>query len=62
MPYINVSLFPGNTKEKKQTIAEKITKVINEELPGVPDNCIWVTFSEVPKDEWMIAGKMCSEK
>lgn len=61
MPYINVSLFPGNSKEKKQMIAEKITKVINEELPGVPNQNIWVTFSEVPADEWMIAGKMCAK-
>lgn len=61
MPYINVSLFPGNTKEKKRNIAEKITKVINEELPHVPDQNIWVTFSEIPAEEWMIGGNMCAK-
>lgn len=59
MPYINVILFPGQTKEKKKTIAEKITKVINEELPKVPDQNIWITFQEVEADEWSIGGKMC---
>ena len=57
MPYINVSLFPGQTKEKKKAIAEKITKVINEELPKVPDQNIWVTFSEIEADEWAIGDK-----
>lgn len=56
MPYINVSLYPGQSKEKKQEIGKKITKVIREELPAVPEQYIWVTFTEVPGDEWMIAG------
>lgn len=59
MPYINVSLFPGQDKNKKKVIAEKITKVINEELPKVSDENIWVTFSEIEADEWAIGGKMC---
>ena len=62
MPYINVSLFPGNSKEKKAQIAEKITGVILEELPNVPEHNIWVTFSEIPADEWAIAGNLCGKK
>ena len=61
MPYINVTLFPGQTKEKKAAIAQKITNVIKEELPKVPDQNIWVTYTEVPADEWMIAGDMCAK-
>ena len=59
MPYINISLFPGQTKERKKNIAEKITQVIRDEM-GVPDEKIWVTYSEVPADEWSIGGKMCA--
>lgn len=62
MPYINISLFPGNSKEKKAKIAEKVTGVIREELPNVPEQNIWVTFSEIPADEWSIAGNMCAKK
>lgn len=61
MPYINVTLFPGQTKEKKQAIAGKITNVIREELPAVPAENIWVTFSEVQKSEWVIAGEPCEK-
>lgn len=60
MPYINISLFPGVSKDTKASIAKKITKIINEELPKVPDQNIWVTFSEIPADEWAIGGKMCA--
>lgn len=61
MPYINISMFPGHTKERKAQIAKKITEVIKEEIK-VPDEVIWVTFSEIPTDEWSIGGKMCSER
>lgn len=61
MPYINVSLFPGNSSEKKSQIARKITEVIEEELPKVPKQNIWVTFTEIPADEWSIGGEMCAK-
>jgi 4-oxalocrotonate tautomerase len=59
MPYINISIFPGHPKERKARIAEKITNVIREET-NVSDELIWVTFSEIPADEWAIGGKMCA--
>jgi len=62
MPYININLFPGQTKEKKKAIARKITEVINEELPAVPDQNIWITFQEIEADEWSIGGNMCDSK
>lgn len=58
MPYINIALFPGQNKEMKAKIAEKFTDIIRQEL-RVPDDKIWVTFSEIPADEWSIGGKMC---
>lgn len=56
MPYINVALYKGQSKEKKEAIGKKITEVIREELPAVPEQNIWVTFQEIPGDEWLIAG------
>lgn len=61
MPYINITLFPGQSKETKSTVAEKITQVIREEMPKVPSENIWVTFSEIPADEWAIGGDMCAK-
>lgn len=61
MPYINISLFEGNSQDKKEQIARKITKVINEELSGVPDQNIWITFTDIPKADWSIGGRMCDK-
>lgn len=60
MPYINISIFEGHPKERKARIAKRIADVIHEEA-GVPEDLIWVTFSEIPADEWSIGGKMCAE-
>lgn len=59
MPYINISLFPGQSKDLKARLSKKITEAIREEMPLVPDQNIWVTFTEIPADEWAIGGKMC---
>ena len=60
MPYTNVSLIPGQNKEKKAQIAAEISDVIRRELPAVPAQNIWVTFTEIPADEWVIGGKPCA--
>lgn len=57
MPYINISLYKGQTKEKKADIAKKITMVIKEEL-SVPDDKIWVTYTDIPKADWAIGGEL----
>ena len=61
MPYINISLFEGQPHDRKVRIAERISDVIREEMQ-VPDPNIWVTFTDIPKSEWSIGGKMCGEK
>lgn len=59
MPYINITLFTGQPKERKETVAKRITQVIKEELQ-VPDEKIWITYQDVPSDEWSIGGTMCT--
>jgi 4-oxalocrotonate tautomerase len=60
MPYINISIFPGHSKYRKARIAKKISDIIHEET-NVPNELIWVTFQEIPADEWAIGGNMCAE-
>ncbi|ATW27704.1 tautomerase family protein [Candidatus Formimonas warabiya] len=60
MPFINVRIFEGHSKERKARIAEKITEIVNQET-GVPKEYIWVTFQDIPADEWSIGGKMCGK-
>lgn len=58
MPYINISLFEGQSGEKKAAVAEKITDVIKQEL-GVPDDKIWITYTDIAKTDWFIQAKSC---
>ena len=53
-------LVPWTVKEGQNQHRKKITDVIREEMPNVPDQNIWITFSEIPADEWAIGGKMCA--
>lgn len=58
MPFINIRIFEGHSKERKAKIAKKITEIVHEET-GVPNEYIWITFQDIPADEWAIGGKVC---
>jgi 4-oxalocrotonate tautomerase len=59
MPFVNVKLTPKSPQQMK-TMAAKITKVI-EETCHVPPNGIWVTFEEIPEEQWAVGGKLLKE-
>lgn len=57
MPYINISIYKGHPADRKQRIAQKISDIINEETK-VPYSNIWVTFSEIPCEDWCVNREM----
>lgn len=57
MPYIEIKLYEGRTKEQKQEIVEKITDVM-EEVAGTPRDHVWIVFRDVPKDQWGMRGEL----
>ena len=61
MPYINISIFEGHPQERKARIAKRITEVIHEET-RVPEDMVWVTFTDIPKHDWSVGGELCGEK
>ena len=56
---IELTLFPGRTKEQKNKAIETITGKINEELSVAPGD-IFIVIEEPPLDNWGIAGKQKS--
>jgi 4-oxalocrotonate tautomerase len=60
LPVVQVSVWSGMTKEKKKSIVEGITKVL-EEL-GIPREAITVIIYEAPKTNWATGGQLHSEK
>ena len=57
---IELTLFPGRTKEQKAKTIETITKKINENL-SVAREDIFIVIEEPPLDNWGMAGKQKSE-
>ena len=55
MPYIQVSLYPGRSKEQKQEFAKTITNSAVEILKTKKEHVI-VVFDENPKENWFLAG------
>lgn len=56
MPLIQVSLYPGRTKEQKDEYARAITDAAVNILKTKPEHVI-VVFDENPKENWFQAGR-----
>lgn len=73
MPHINVKMFPGRSEEAKQSLADKIMVLAQEEL-GCPMEALSVSVQDVEQDVWdkdvadvipeeaVLAGKMWRTK
>lgn len=60
MPYVNVKLAGNVTKEQKAQIAKEFTETL-ERVAHKPKNYTYITFEEVPYEDWAIAGKLLSD-
>jgi 4-oxalocrotonate tautomerase len=61
MPFVNIKMHEGRTKEQKKEIGRRVTEVIHE-VAQVPKEFIWVVFQDIPKSEWSIGGKFGDEE
>jgi 4-oxalocrotonate tautomerase len=60
MPVVNIYMWSGRTKEQKRNIAKGITEVF-ESAAGVPPDALHIIFQDIQKNDWAIAGKLCSD-
>lgn len=56
MPIIAITLYPGRTKEQRDTFAEAITEAAIQILKTKRKHMI-ITYNENPKENWYMAGK-----
>ena len=56
MPLIQISGFPGKTKEQKEAFAKAITNMAVEILKTKPQDVI-VTYDERSRENWYISGQ-----
>lgn len=55
MPFAQIYLIEGRTTEQKRAVIEKVTQALQEAV-GAPKENVRVWITEVPKENWGIAG------
>jgi 4-oxalocrotonate tautomerase len=55
MPFVNIRIYDGHGKERKDEIARRVTDVISD-VAKVPREAVWVVFEEVSPPDWYVAG------
>lgn len=52
MPLIQISQTPGLTTEQKAAVIAAVTKAYAEASGGKNESSVWVTLTEVPRENW----------
>ncbi|MDT8364412.1 MAG: 4-oxalocrotonate tautomerase family protein [Nitrosomonas sp.] len=61
MPYINIRLAGSLSQEQKQKIAAEITDTL-ERIAHKPRSYTYITFDELPHENWAVGGKLLSNE
>jgi 4-oxalocrotonate tautomerase len=57
MPFIEVKLYEGRTREQKEELVGRITDAFVE-VAGTPREHVWIVFRDIPKDQWAMNGEL----
>lgn len=55
MPFVNVSLFSGRTREQKETLAKAITEAFVKHAGSTEDD-VHIVFQDVERGDWARGG------
>lgn len=61
MPFAQIHLIEGRTEEQKRAVIEKVTQALVEAV-GAPRENIRVLITDVPKENWGIAGVSAKDR
>ena len=53
---IEITMFPGRTKEQKKTLIETVTKKLTSSLSIRPED-VFIVINEPSDENWGMAGK-----
>ena len=56
MPFVNIRIYAGHCKERKDEIARRVTEAISD-VTKVPREAIWVVIEDIDPPDWYVAGK-----
>ncbi|MBC7959063.1 MAG: tautomerase family protein [Vallitaleaceae bacterium] len=57
MPIVNITLWPGRSKEQKSQLAQAITEDFVRIINAKPES-VQIIFNEVDRSNWAIMGKL----
>ena len=61
MPYINLQMTPGATREQKARIVKEFTQTLVSVLGKNPENT-HIVIQEVAREDWGHAGALVADK
>ncbi len=60
MPTIRVEMFEGRTADQKRALVKELTDSFVRTAGGTPES-VQIVLTDVAKDDWAVAGKLCSD-
>ena len=55
MPFVNIRILKGHSKQRKDEISRRVTETIAE-VAQLPKEAVWVVFEDVESDDWYVGG------
>ena len=56
MPFVNIRIYEGWGKDRKDEIARRVTDAITD-VTKLPKEAVWVVFEEVDPPDWYVGGQ-----
>jgi 4-oxalocrotonate tautomerase len=60
VPFIEVKLWEGRTREQKAALARRMTDAMVE-VVGCPADAVSIVFADYAKADWAEGGTLCDE-
>ncbi len=60
MPFLEVKLWEGRTREQKVERARRLTEVIAE-VADCPVEAVTIAFDDYARHDWAQGGRLCDE-
>ena len=56
MPFVNIRILKGHSKQRKDEMARRVTQTIAE-VAQLPTEAVWVVFEDVESEDWYCGGQ-----
>ena len=56
MPFVNIQILKGHSKQRKDEISKRVTEAIAD-VTGLSTEAVWIVFEDVETEDWYCGGK-----